>query len=51
MLSMSREKIYEGLGLRPIVHTYGFDKGLGLRHYAMKSLIVSQTNFHHAKTT
>ena len=28
MLSLSREKIYKGLRLRPIAYTYWFDKGL-----------------------
>ena len=31
MLSLSREKIYEGLRPRPIAYAYGFDKGLRLR--------------------
>ena len=38
MLSLLREKIYEGLRPRPITNMYGFDKGLGLRQYAIKRL-------------
>ena len=39
MLSLSREKIYKGLGLRPIAYMCTFTKGLGPRLYAAKQLI------------
>ena len=38
MLSLSRDKTYDGIRLRPITYAYGFDKGLGPRQYTMKKL-------------
>ena len=39
MLSLSREKIQEGLGLRLIMYMYRCDKILRLKPYTMKILI------------
>ena len=38
MLPLSREKIYEGLRLKPITYTYVFDKGFGPRLFIAKQL-------------
>ena len=38
MLSLSGEKIYKGLRLRPITYMYVFNKGLRLRLYVLKRL-------------
>ena len=48
MLSLSREKIYKGLGARPIAYVYVIAKGLRPRPYALKRLSKSQlfTNMH-----
>ena len=39
MLSLSREKIYKGLRMRPIAYTFVIAKGHRLRPYALKRLM------------